>query len=150
MEDCVQKRNPNARARKEAKAVGTNKEVASDVGLGAGASWPDTDTADTAINIATTTKKSFILSASISRFSRCLSIFPESWVREMRNWECNASAAGGLIICCCLTLESRSLRAVCPSCFSLSCQIVFKTKSIIQFQLIYFNFIRSKSTKSII
>ncbi|KAI4350360.1 hypothetical protein L6164_004822 [Bauhinia variegata] len=74
-----QNRNPNARATKEANAVGTNT-VASDVGLGAGASAADT--ADTAIKTTIITVKSFIFSASISEIfpfrratqtSRCLS-----------------------------------------------------------------------------
>lgn len=70
-ERADQKRNPKARAVREATmAVGT-KAVASDVGLGAGASAAETLwTAETAIIAMAAAAKSFIFNASI--FSVCV------------------------------------------------------------------------------
>lgn len=69
----TQKRSPNARATREAKAVGTKSVVASDAGLGAGASAADTFV-DAITNMATIkAKKKFIFSASIAQRSKFFS-----------------------------------------------------------------------------
>lgn len=60
-----QKRKPNASAMREAKAVGTKSVVASEAGLGAGASAAETPPV-AITNIATiTATKMFIFNASI-------------------------------------------------------------------------------------
>ena len=91
----TQKRSPKARATSEATAVGTNKVVASDVGLGAGESAADA----AMINMAMTTKKSFIFNASIFSLKIKFGFFSFLWeikeTWEDRGGKCTKLVVGG-------------------------------------------------------